>query len=126
MEKLTIFYDGACYLCNREIDHYKKVDNDHKLNYIDIALSNFEASKYGLDSKTVQKYFHVRDKDHNLKTGVEAFYLIWKELDIFTPLQKLYKFSPTALVMNSGYLVFAEIRPYLPKRKYCDNGTCYR
>ncbi len=126
MEKLAIFYDGACHLCTHEINHYKKMDIKNELMFIDIALNDFEAKDYGLDSKKVQKHFHTRDKNLKMHTGVSAFYLIWKELDIFKPLQKLYEMKLTKKAMDMGYIVFAELRPYLPKKTHCENGTCYR
>lgn len=126
MVKLTIFYDGACHLCSHEINHYKKIDTENKLHFVDIALSDFNADEYSLNPKEVQKYFHVRDKEHNIHSGVKSFYLIWKELNTFSILQKLYEMKPSRGIMNIGYTVFAEIRPYLPKKKYCENGTCYR
>lgn len=46
MEKLTIFYDGACHLCAREIDHYKKVDTTNKILYLDIAKKSFDFADY--------------------------------------------------------------------------------
>lgn len=126
MEKLTIFYDGACHLCAREIDHYKKVDTTHKILYLDIAKESFNFSDYDIDKKQMQKYFHIRDKDLKMHTGVDAFYLIWKELEIFSLLQKLYENPLMKTSMKLGYKVFAEIRPYLPKRKQCSDGICYR
>lgn len=117
MEKLTIFYDGACHLCAREIDHYKKVD---------IAKKSFDFSNYGIPKKKMHKYFHIRDQNLKIHTGVEAFYLIWRELNIFIFLQKCYELKPLRAMMKIGYQFFAQMRPLLPKREKCSDGICYR
>lgn len=125
MEKLTIFYDGACHLCSKEIDHYKKIDTTNKILYLDIAKKSFAFNDYDMDEKIMKKYFHVRDANLKVHSGVDAFYLIWKELGTFTILQRLYEFKPTQKVMKFFYYLFAQIRPLLPKKKQCSEGVCY-
>lgn len=125
MEKLTIFYDGACHLCSKEIEHYKKIDSTHKILYLDIAKKSFNFSDYNFDEKILKKYFHVRDQNLKIHMGVDAFYLIWKELDTFKFFQSLYEFNPTQKIMKIFYYLFSQVRPFLPKKKQCSEGVCY-
>jgi predicted DCC family thiol-disulfide oxidoreductase YuxK len=124
MEKLKIYYDGLCRVCEKEILHYKKVDTHNRLAFIDITLDSFDASEHGLNRQLVQKYFHVKNKDGEIISGVGAFNLIWKELEVFYPLQVLYKMPLSKQAMQLGYCLFAQVRPYLPKKEKCDDGTC--
>ncbi len=125
--KTKIFYDGACHLCAREIDHYKKIDTENRIEYVDIADPNFNALEEDLDPKMVNKYLHVKDKEGNPITGVDAFIEIWKELPQYNWLAKLAKAPLISPAMRIGYKIFAEIRPHLPKKKnHCSSGACTR
>jgi len=35
-QKPVVFYDGGCPLCRREIAHYRRIDGDRQLCWIDI------------------------------------------------------------------------------------------
>ncbi|MCJ8276391.1 MAG: DUF393 domain-containing protein [Bdellovibrionales bacterium] len=122
-EKLKVYYDGACHLCSREIDHYRKQKHSDRLHLIDISLSDFDAKAEGLDPKEVQKYFHIKTTNGEVVTGVAAFSQIWQTLEIFKPLEVLYRLPVSHQLMNLGYIVFAKVRPLLPKRN-CENGHC--
>ena len=37
---ITVFYDGKCGLCNKEIDHYRKISPVGIFNWQDITTSN--------------------------------------------------------------------------------------
>ncbi len=122
--KLKVYYDGACHLCSREIDVYRKKDSSHKLELIDISLDSFNAQKEGLDPEEVNKAFHTKTPDGKVLSGVDAFLAIWEEIKIFPALSALAKNKFSRKFMDLGYITFAKIRPLLPKRKNCDAGNC--
>jgi len=117
--ELKLFYDGACHLCSREVEGYLKVDQAQKLMPIDISKGDFDAKAEGLDIHRANKYFHVKTKDGEILDGVPAFAAIWDTLGVMKPLSWFSKTSLGRLSMGLSYKVFAEIRPYLPKRKDC-------
>ncbi len=119
-EKLKIFYDGACHLCSKEVDGYLKRDRFERLNAIDISNPRFNPNDHGMDPKRVHKYFHVKTQTGQLLEGVPAFAAIWDTLEIFKPLSWFSKTTIGKISMVPSYKVFAEIRPYLPKRKDCE------
>ncbi len=120
---LSIYYDGSCPLCTREIDHYKKIDNQNKLRYVDISDLSFSQISEGLEGKNIQKFFHIKSSTNEAYTGVDAFYKIWETLDCFKALQFMYKIYPLKLIMKLTYIFFANVRPYLPKKK-CTKDIC--
>lgn len=122
-QKLKVFYDGACHLCSREIDMYRKTDVQSRLELIDISSEGFDARAEGLDPEEVLKSFHVKTVNGAVRSGVPAFVEIWKTLNIMQPLAQAYQWAPTRLAMDSAYRVFAKVRPLLPKKK-CDTGVC--
>ena len=124
MEKLTVFFDGACHLCHREIMHYQKMDKNHKLILVDISLADFEAKSFGLDEADVQINMHAKDESGAIFIGVDTFIEIWKRV---APYHLLIPFVDSRLLrplFNRAYKFFAyHIRPKLPKRK-CDDSLC--
>lgn len=119
-EPLTIYFDGACPLCSREIAHYRKKDTAGRLRYVDIASPSFDAAAYGLDKDRVKKVMHVRLPDGKMVTGVDAFIAIWSELPGYGALAKLAHLPLVNPLLHVGYHIFAALRPYLPKRHRTD------
>ena len=123
MSKVQVFYDGSCHLCSREIDHYRRRDQSHKLDFVDISAAGFDAAKFGLDADKVKQHLHAQDKNGQVKTGVDSFVLIWQELGIFQPMVFLATTAPFRQALKIGYSAFAVLRPLLPKKK-CDENGC--
>ena len=121
--KLDLFYDGACHLCYREVKHYHDLDSAKRLNLINIADPSFEPGKYNLDRKSVNKHMHARDQEGVLYKGVDAFIEIWKRIPRYSFLVRPAELKIVKPLLKAGYFVFAEFRPYLPKRS-CENGEC--
>ena len=69
--KVTVFYDGLCILCSREIDHYRKSRGADLITFVDICAPGFDPAENGLDPKAVHKVMHVRRQvgRHCLDTG---------------------------------------------------------
>ena len=45
--KPTVFYDGGCPLCKKEISHYMGLDTDCSIVWIDITEQDFVLKSYG-------------------------------------------------------------------------------
>ena len=115
---LTIFYDGACSVCSREMEHYRKVA-DQRVLFVDIAAVDFNAEVYGRSSDDFQRELHVCDADGCFYTGVEAFRKLWQALPSpFYPLLSLTVGLPGVnLAARTGYAIFARYRHWLPSSK---------
>ena len=126
MGKTTVYFDGACYLCSAEIRHYEKKDKTGVLRLVDISSPEFQAETEGLDPVKVQQWMHVRDSRGQLRLGVDAFIAIWESLPQYRWLSVLASMAIPNLLLRLGYVVFAKVRPYLPRRKTasCENGSC--
>lgn len=120
---LTIYYDGLCPLCSREIQVYREKDQNHRLHYIDITRPEFDALAEGLDPVKVHKTFHVKKQDSTILTGVEAFVAIWDELSMFPFLSRLAKSSVVRPFFELGYVCFSKVRPYFSQGK-CEEQVC--
>lgn len=124
MNKLTIFYDGKCMLCFREIKHYKKLDRNNFLKTIDISATDFDATIFGLNHNEVHINMHSIDDDGNIFVGVDTFAQIWTRVFPYNKIAFVLKSKKLRPLLTILYRVFAyKIRPYLPKRN-CENGYC--
>lgn len=124
--QLKVFFDGSCHLCSREIAHYKKHPRaKEKLDFVNIAASDFDPGQKGPSKKDFMKAMHIQKTDGEFVKGVEAFLLLWKELEIFPILTRLANIQVFRILMEIGYWIFARLRPYLPKRKEnCHDNNC--
>lgn len=121
---LTVFYDGLCPLCSREIEHYRRRVTAGAVEFVDIAKPEFDALALGLNPVQVHRHIHAR-VGGQFVTGVDAFREIWGVIPGFrwlrwvTGLPVIY---PASKVL---YAIFARLRPLLPKRKWnCSGGQC--
>jgi len=119
---LTVFFDGACGVCSKEMRHYRKVA-DQRVRFVDISAVDFNAGLYGRSNDDFQRELHVCDVDGNFYTGVEAFRKLWEALPSpFYPLLSLTVGLPGVnLAARTGYSIFARCRHLLPSNK---ENTC--
>ena len=124
---LTLFYDGLCPLCSREIAHYRKrAHGDQGVHFVDIADPAFDAGKHGLDPADVHRQMHAKLGDE-VHRGLDAFIAIWGRVRGYAWLARLAKWPGVNLAMRLAYAAFARVRPLLPRRKAaCDTGACQR
>lgn len=122
-QKGTIYYDGLCILCSREIDHYRRQVGAENFNFVDITAPDFSAEDHHVDPFEVHKIMHVKGVDGKLYTKVDAFIEIWSHLPKYQLLSKFAKQPWLRPLLDMGYLGFSKVRPFLPKRKTgCDTS----
>lgn len=124
--RLTVYFDGACHLCSREMEHYRRIDVGRRLDLVDISGPGFDAAAWGLDPAAVQREMHVRLPDGELRVGVAAFVEVWKRLPGFERAARVAASPLLRPALAAGYWTFARlIRPALPKRRReCTDGAC--
>ena len=115
--KNNVYFDGLCLVCSTEINHYKKLDSGHKLDFQDITDPSFNPTQQGLDPHKVHQVMHVKDSNGQIHTGVDAFRIIWQNIPQYNFLNKWSQNRVFNIALNIGYHLFTRIRPYLPKRK---------
>lgn len=128
--KQTVFYDGMCQLCSREIDLFRKRVTDGSLIFVDIAEAEFDPARHGVDPVRVNNHMHVRDEESGrMLIGVEALAGMWECVPGFRWLARLTRLPVLRQLSKAGYAAFAWVRPKLPKRRrvgLCDSGRCRR
>ena len=124
---VTVYYDGLCPLCSREIEHYRRRAVGSVIQFVDIAGADFSAAAHGIDGHRMHKTLHVRI-GAEVRTGVDAFIAIWDAIPDYRWLARWARLPGVRQGLAVGYAVFAAVRPYLPGRKMpnCTTGRCVR
>jgi len=72
--KLTIFFDGGCPLCKREVDFLKSKNHRGCINFIDINSSDFSLDiKYGFTYKQAMERIHALKSDGSVIKDIKVF-----------------------------------------------------
>lgn len=71
--RLTLFYDGACPLCLREVNFLRRRDRNGKIAFLDIAAPEFRAEEHGFTYAALMERIYARLPDGSVITGVEVF-----------------------------------------------------
>ena len=72
--KLTIFFDGGCPLCKREVDFLQSRNQKGYLSFIDINTSDFYLDlKYGITYKQAMERIHAFKSDGSLIKDIKVF-----------------------------------------------------
>ncbi|MEM7542219.1 MAG: DUF393 domain-containing protein [Pseudomonadota bacterium] len=80
-KSLVVFYDGACPLCSREIDFYRRERGAETIQWVDVNSSDFQAQRPAfLTRDAALARFHVEDANGQVVSGIAAFRLVWARL----------------------------------------------
>lgn len=118
---LQVFFDSECPLCRREVNMIKWMDRKRKIQFTDIADSEFDASELGKSQKMLMDEIHGRLADGSWITGVEVFRQIYSAIGF----RLLVWPTRLPLIRHSlewAYRWFARNRLRLTGR--CSGGEC--
>lgn len=125
MNRLTIFYDGICIICSREINHYLTIDKGKSLDVIDISDPMFKPELYNIKFKDFKKELHTIDEKGRIYTGVDSFIQIWSRIPRYELAAKFSQLKLVRPILILFYKFFANyIRPISPKND-CISGQCF-
>ncbi len=120
----TVLYDGSCPLCTAEINQYKKISLDGKINWVDVSASEF-VPPAGQSKEALMQRFHAIKPNGELVSGAAAFVHVWEQLPGWSRLASVAKVPGALDVMEFGYEKFLKIRPkvqslFLGISRLCD------
>ncbi|MDO9067425.1 MAG: DUF393 domain-containing protein [Deltaproteobacteria bacterium] len=124
---LKVFYDGSCIICANEIEHYLNKDHGDKLTATDISHPDFEPATHQISLADFMHQLHAIDQDGQVFKGVDSFWAIWQAFPastVYGIMGRIIQLPVVNRLARIGYSLFASVRPYLPKRRQCENGTC--
>ena len=112
-QKTKVFFDGACPLCSREINFYKRKDKGTNVTWVDISIIEPGDVITGLTKEDALKRFHLLDSKGALLSGAKAFAALWLVLPSFKLLGLVARQQPFTFILEVLYRTFLLIRPHL-------------
>ena len=104
---LTVYYDGACPVCRREIGFYQKRTGAN-VSYCDVAAEVCPAPD--LNREDALQRFHVRLADGALVSGAAAFLALWRATPGFRLPATLLSARPVVALLDVAYGGFLKLR----------------
>ena len=112
---LTVYFDGDCPVCSREIAAYRKLRGAEDFAWVNAAQAQSGQDKTvlgeGLSREDALARMHVRDANGQLIGGAAAFAAIWSALPQFKWLGRIASSRPALWVLEPGYRLFLKVRP---------------
>ena len=112
---LTVYFDGECPICRREIDLMKIFNRRERLQFIDFSTSSYRPTDHGLNQCDLGRVIHARWSDGSLISGVEVFRETWEAIG----LGFLVRISRRPIInklLVKAYAWFAKNRLWLTRR----------
>ena len=121
---LTVFFDGACPICDREIALMRRMDRRRRLVFCDFSRPDYDAASIGVAPAELGRIIHARWADGSVITGVEVFRAMWEAVGLGL-LAKLSRLSVVEPLVLKAYAWFASNRLRLTGRSLaCAGDAC--
>ena len=108
---VTVWFDGACPLCVREIALMRRLDRLGRIDFVEAR----EAQGCPIDTETLLARFHAQEADGPIVSGAAAFAAMWRAIPALRPLGLLARSRPLLWLLERLYLVFLKVRPALQR-----------
>ena len=112
MNKVDVWFDGGCPLCQREIALMRRLDKRGAIHFIDVAG---DMATCPIDRRLLLARFHAREDGH-LLSGAAAFAAMWRAIPVLRPLGLAARNTSVLRALEWLYLRFLTIRPWLQRR----------
>lgn len=115
-DTLTVLYDGACPLCQREIGHLRGLaqrQGDRGLCFVDIRGDVAPEGLSAADRAALLARFHVQRSDGSRLDGAAAFVALWARLPGWRWIARLARAPGMLRLLEWLYRGFLRVRPAL-------------
>lgn len=111
MTRLTVWHDGACPLCRREIALMRRLDRRGAIDFVDVTDPHAACP---IDRRDLLARFHACE-DGRLLSGAAAFAAMWRAIPLLRPFGLLARNGAVLAILERLYLTFLEVRPRLQR-----------
>lgn len=109
---LTLYFDGGCPLCAREIKLLSARATPDRLLFVDISDEAFDAKSLGLTLGQMESSLHARFDDGTWVKALDATLWSWRAAGLGIWAAPL-SWRLTRPLLNLGYRLFCRWRPHL-------------
>ena len=107
---ISVFFDGKCNLCSKEINYYQRIAPKNTFNWVDITKTPGELDKFEIKLSDGLRLMHVADSNGNIFTGVDAFIIMWKQIKYWKILGFFVSLPIVKQIAKLLYQYFADWR----------------
>jgi len=107
--EVEVFFDGDCPLCVREIAMLRRLDENGRIRFTDIAAPGFDAGAVGLSYAELMRRIHGRLPNGELIDGVEVFRRLYAAVG-FRRLVAFTRLPGVSQTLDAAYSLFAKNR----------------
>jgi ubiquinone biosynthesis monooxygenase Coq7 len=107
----TVYFDGDCPLCRREIAHYRGQPGATSIAWVDAANCDVADLGDDLPREAALARLHVRRADGTLVAGAAAFAAVWSRLPAYRWLAGIAGGRLGLAMMDAAYAGFLQLRP---------------
>ncbi len=79
---LTVYFDGECPICRREIDLMKIFNRRARLQFIDFTALSYLPAEHGLSPCDLGRVIHAGWSDGTIITGMAVFQEMWEAIGL--------------------------------------------
>lgn len=108
---LTVYYDGSCPLCDREIKFYRTMAGSRNVTWRDVTSVPSNDLIDGPSRQAALRRFHVRTAEGELLSGAAAFSKLWLSLPGWRLLGAITGNRIVLPFAEAAYRLFLLIRP---------------
>lgn len=108
--RTTVYFDGACPVCSREIKMYRRQRGSDAMRWVDVAHCEAPALGAGLTRAAALAQLHVRRADGSLVSGARAFSELWRGLPRWAWAGRLLGSGLGLWLLEASYHVFLVVR----------------
>ena len=119
---LTLYYDGDCPLCAREIRLLRQHASTQRLLLVDICAPDFDSSELGVSLAAMHEQLHARWADGQWLLGLDASLWSWQAAGLGTWVAPL-RWRPLRPLLEWGYRLFCRLRPHLARLPHPDGAA---
>ena len=111
MTQVTVWHDGDCPLCRREIAAMRRLDRRGAITFVDATGSG----TCPLDRTEMLERFHAREDGGPLLSGAAAFAAMWRSILVLRPLGEAARNRMVLSLLERLYGGFLRVRPHLQR-----------
>jgi predicted DCC family thiol-disulfide oxidoreductase YuxK len=106
----TLYYDGACPVCAREVAMYRREPGAEGVQWVDASRCGDAALGPDLPREAAMARLHWRRPDGQLVSGAAAFTALWQALPRWAWLGRALGRGPVLPLLEAAYRGFLAVR----------------
>ncbi len=110
--RVTVWFDGGCPLCRREISLMRRLDRRRgAIAFVDLTTD----APCPLDRAELLARFHAQETGGPVVSGAAAFAAMWRAIPALAWAGHAARLPPLAWLLERGYRVWLRVRPALQR-----------